>query len=82
VTVVIAGGNSMVVFFGVSNPFPPPRPSIFSDYFFLFHHPVKQDDRQLLAHAVASDLTVTWQFFLKRTREEELEILYVFNIKN
>jgi hypothetical protein len=35
---------------------------MFSNYSFLGHHPVNQDDRHLLAHAMASDLTVTWQF--------------------
>jgi hypothetical protein len=32
------------------------------DYSFLVHHPVKQDDRHLLARAMASDFSVTWQF--------------------
>jgi hypothetical protein len=31
----------------------------FSDYSFLVHHPVNQDDQHLLAHATASDFTVT-----------------------
>jgi hypothetical protein len=34
----------------------------FSGYSFLVHHPVNWDDRQLLAHAMASDFTVAWQF--------------------
>jgi hypothetical protein len=33
----------------------------FSNYFFLVNHPVNWDDRHLLAHAAASDLTVTRQ---------------------
>jgi hypothetical protein len=36
-----------------------PQPSIFSDYSFWVHHPVTRDDRQLLAHAMASDFSVT-----------------------
>jgi hypothetical protein len=44
------------MFFGAS---PPPRPSIFSDYSFRVRHLVNRDDRHLLAHAVASDLTVS-----------------------
>jgi hypothetical protein len=39
----------------------------FSDYSFWVHHPVNQDDRHLLAHAMASDFSVAWQFLLKRT---------------
>jgi hypothetical protein len=31
------------------------------------YHPVNQDDWQLLAHAMASDFTVAWQFLLNRT---------------
>jgi hypothetical protein len=34
----------------------------FSDYSIWVHHPVNQDDRQLLAHAMASDFSVAWQF--------------------
>jgi hypothetical protein len=40
----------------------PPRPSIFSEFSFLAHQPVNWDDRHLLAHAMASHLTVAWQF--------------------
>jgi hypothetical protein len=40
----------------------PPLPSIFSDYSFLVHHPVNRINRHLLAHALAFDVTVTWQF--------------------
>jgi hypothetical protein len=29
---------------------PPPRPSIFTNYYLLVHHPVYQDDRHLLAY--------------------------------
>jgi hypothetical protein len=32
------------------------------DYSFLVHHPVNWDDRYLLAHAMASDFSVAWQF--------------------
>jgi hypothetical protein len=46
---------------------PPPWPSIFSDYSFWVHHLVNQDDRQLLAHAMASDFSVAWQCLSKRT---------------
>jgi hypothetical protein len=46
---------------------PPPGPSIFSDYSFRVHHPVNWDDQQLLAHAMASDFSVTWQWLSKRT---------------
>jgi hypothetical protein len=35
---------------------------MFSNYSFLAHHPVNWDDWYLLAHAMASDITVTWQF--------------------
>jgi hypothetical protein len=42
--------------------FPSPQPSIFSHYSFLVHHPVKLEQQQLLAHAMTSDFTVTWQF--------------------
>jgi hypothetical protein len=34
----------------------------FSNYYILVHHSVNGDDRQLLAHAMASDFTVAWQF--------------------
>jgi hypothetical protein len=37
-------------------------PPSFSDYSLLVHHPVNRDDRHLLAHAMASDFTVTWQY--------------------
>jgi hypothetical protein len=40
---------------------PPPWPTIFSDYSFRVHHLVNRDDRQLLAHAMASDFSVAWQ---------------------
>jgi hypothetical protein len=46
--------------------FPPPRPSIFFNYSFWVHHPVNRDDRHLLAHAMASDFSVTWQCLSKR----------------
>jgi hypothetical protein len=34
-------------------------PSIFSNHSFIVHHPVNRDDWHLLAHALASDLTIT-----------------------
>jgi hypothetical protein len=39
----------------------------FSNYSFWVHHLVNQDDRQLLAHAMASDFSVAWQCLSKRT---------------
>jgi hypothetical protein len=42
-------------------------PPFFSDYSFRVHHLVNQDDRQLLAHAMASGLSVAWQCLSKRT---------------
>jgi hypothetical protein len=41
---------------------PPPWPFIFSGYSFLVHHPVNQNDWQILAYAMASGLTIAWQF--------------------
>jgi hypothetical protein len=52
----VAGG-------GISNPLCPP----FSDYSFWVHHPVNRDDRHILAHAMASDFSVAWQYLSKRT---------------
>jgi hypothetical protein len=46
----------------------------FSDYSFLVHHPGNQDDRQLLACAMASDFTVAWQF--------AMEIIVLLSEKN
>jgi hypothetical protein len=34
----------------------------FFDYYFLVHHPVNWDDRYVLALAMTSELSVTWQF--------------------
>jgi hypothetical protein len=50
-------------FFGSATPCasPPPRPTIFSDDSFLVHHPVNGDDWPLLARAMASESSVTWQ---------------------
>jgi hypothetical protein len=39
----------------------------FSDYSFRVHHLVNQDDRHLLAHAMASDFSAAWQCLSKRT---------------
>jgi hypothetical protein len=59
----------LLLFFWSATPCasPPPRPSILSDYSFRIHHPVNRDDPHLLAHAMASDFSVTWQFLSKRT---------------
>jgi hypothetical protein len=53
-------GEPLRPFLGSATPCAstPPWPSIFSDYSFWFHHPVNQDDRHLLAHAMASDFSV------------------------
>jgi hypothetical protein len=42
------------------------RIPIFSNYSFGVHHPVNRDDQHLLAHAMASDFSVSWQFLSKR----------------
>jgi hypothetical protein len=51
------------LFFGSEAPCasPPPQPSICSNYSVWVHHLVNQDDRHLLAHAMASDFSVAWQ---------------------
>jgi hypothetical protein len=54
---------------------PPPWPSIFSNYSFRIHQLVKRDDRHLLAHAMASDFSVAWQFLSKRTIGFLLQII-------
>jgi hypothetical protein len=54
------GQQPLVPFLLLSTPF-------FPDYSFLVHHPVDWEDRQLLSHAMASDFTVTWQFYSKIT---------------
>jgi hypothetical protein len=48
-------------FFGSATPCasPPPRPSIFSNYSFRVHHLANQDDRHLLAHAIALTLDIS-----------------------
>jgi hypothetical protein len=46
---------------------PRPWPSIFPIILFGVHHPVNQDDQHLLAHAMASDISVAWQCLSKRT---------------
>jgi hypothetical protein len=42
-------------------------PPLFYNYSFRVHHLVNRDDRHLLAHAMASDFSVTWQCLSKRT---------------
>jgi hypothetical protein len=54
--------------------YPPPQPSILSDYYFLVHHPVNRDEWHILAHAMASDFTVTWQF----SQREQLFFFFFF----
>jgi hypothetical protein len=50
--------------FGSATPCasPIPWPSIFSDYSFCVHHTFNWDDRHLLAHTMASNFSVAWQF--------------------
>jgi hypothetical protein len=47
----------------------------FSNYSFLVHHPVNRDDRQLLAHAMASDVTVAWQPTMYVSSETSVEVI-------
>jgi hypothetical protein len=54
---------------------PPPRSSIFSNYSFWGNHLVNRDDRHLLAHAMSSDVSFTWQCLSKRT------IVFLLRIK-
>jgi hypothetical protein len=56
-------------FFGSATPCasPPPRQSIFSNYSYWVHHLVNRDDQHPLAHAMASDFSVTCQCLSKRT---------------
>jgi hypothetical protein len=42
-------------------------PCFFLFFSFRVHHLVNRDDRHLLAHAMASDFSVTWQCLSKRT---------------
>jgi hypothetical protein len=60
-----APGNDFIKsnFSGSATPCasPLPGPPFFRLYFFV-HHPVNWDDRHLLARAMASKFTVTWQF--------------------
>jgi hypothetical protein len=42
-------------------------PPLFPNYSFWVHHPVNRDDQHPLAHAMASDFSVTRQFLSKRT---------------
>jgi hypothetical protein len=76
---VLFGNNPPIFFGGSATPCasPPRWPSIFSDHSFWIHHPVHQDDRHLLAHAVASDFSATWQFLSKRTIGNNPPILNV-----
>jgi hypothetical protein len=45
---------------------PPPQPFLFLIFSFLVHHLVTWDDHHLLAHAMASDITIN-EVFSKRT---------------
>jgi hypothetical protein len=56
-TFFLGGGGA-----AAPSAYPPPWPSIFPDYSFLVYHPLNQDGQHLLAHAMASDFTVAWQF--------------------
>jgi hypothetical protein len=71
--------HSAIVFFLVSDPLCLSSSSAlhFSDYSFWVHHPVNQDDRQLLANAMASDFSVAWQCLSKRTIGSTL-LLFIF----
>jgi hypothetical protein len=58
------------LFGGSATPCASPPPTwlpIFSDYSFWVHNPFNQDDRHLLAHAMASDFSVPGQCLSKRT---------------
>jgi hypothetical protein len=73
----VLSGKAAKLFFGSATPCasPPPRPSIFSDYSFRAHHLVNQDDRHLLAQAMASDFSAAWQCLSKIT------IVFLLRIK-
>jgi hypothetical protein len=62
-----------------SNPSLAPH---FSDYSFLVHKHVNQDDQHLLAHAMASDFSVAWQCLSKRTIGFSLRIKRRWTKKN
>jgi hypothetical protein len=53
-------------------------PPFFSNYSFLVHHPVNLVDWHLLAHAMAFDFTVAWQF----SQREQLVFLLLHAPKN
>jgi hypothetical protein len=57
--------------------FSPPWPTIFSDYYLLVHHPVKRDDWQLLAHAMASDWSYTSSLPDDPVEEVAVDVEYV-----
>jgi hypothetical protein len=59
--------GQMWIFFGGGGGQRPLMFSIISDYSFWVHHPIKQDDRHHLAHAMASEFSVPWQCLSKRT---------------
>jgi hypothetical protein len=64
---------------GASNPFVPLLilgPSFFSGYSFLVHHPFNRHDQHLLAHALAFDFTVAWQFSHKEQLVFSLQISF------
>jgi hypothetical protein len=69
---VIAICSTMSLFFVVflvSNPLHLSSYSalLFCQLFFFVHHPLNLDDQHLLAHSMATDFTVAWQFFSKIT---------------
>jgi hypothetical protein len=49
-------------------------PPFFPNYSFWVHHPVNRDDWHLLANAMASDFSVTWQCLSERTIDFSLRI--------
>jgi hypothetical protein len=51
-------------------------PSLFSNSSFWVNHPVNREDQHLLAHAMASDFSVTWQFLSNRAIGLSLQIPY------
>jgi hypothetical protein len=69
--------SSFFLFWGISNPlclFSSSALHLFQLLFFLVHYPVNWDDRHLLAHALASDFTVSRQF---SQREQLFFLLWI-----